>query len=214
MTRLVGRTGRNAVSLAAAALVLAACGGGGDGVTIGDPSPGTVAPTTTSAPPATSAPAATSDPAPSASATTPERTTPAADRCHTSEVSVAFGPQDAGAGSRMSTVVLTNTGARTCTVYGYGGLQLLDASKRALPNGLTREASPAPVLLRVAPGGKVYKDFRFGVIPTGSQQCPTPAYARITPPDETDNQLVPWTFGTVCGDVQGRSYQRTSTELS
>jgi hypothetical protein len=70
------------------------------------------------------------------------------------------------------------------------------------------------VLLRVAPGGKVYKDFRFGVIPSGSEKCPTPAYAQITPPDETDNRLVPWTLGTVCGDVMGRSYQRTSTEIS
>jgi Protein of unknown function (DUF4232) len=210
VTRLVGRTGRYALALTAAALVLAACGGG-DGITIGDPSPGTGAPTTTAAP-------ATSDPgAPSATAappTTPEQTTPSTDRCHTSEVSVAFGPEDAGAGSRMSTVILTNTSTRTCTVYGYGGLQLLDAGKHALPNGLTREASPAPVLLRVAPGGKVYKDFRFGVVPSGSEKCPAPAYVRITPPDETDNRLVPWTLGTVCGDVLGRSYQRTSTEIS
>ncbi len=211
VTRLATRTGRYLVPAIAAALLVAACGGGGDGITIGNPAPtGTTlpAPTTTPAPGASGAPA-TSPPA----ATTPEQSTPSTDRCHTSEVAVTLGPEDAGAGNRMSAVVLQNISRRTCTVYGYGGLQLLDPAKRPLPNGLTRDPSPAPVLLRVAPGGKVYKDFRFGVVP-GAQKCTTPAWVQITPPDETDNHLERWPYGTVCGPVMGRSYQRTSTVVS
>jgi hypothetical protein len=210
VTRLVGRAGRYVLSGAAAALLLTACGGGGDGVTIGAPgasapAPGSSAPTTA---PATTAPT------PGASATTPEQTTPSTDRCHTSEVSVAFGPEDAAAGNRMGTVVLRNTSSRTCTVFGYGGLQLLDAARKPLPNGLTRDPSPAPVLLRLSPGAKAYKDFRFGVVPSGSGTCPTPAYAQVTPPDETDNLLVRWPYGPVCGAVMGRSYQHTSAVAS
>jgi hypothetical protein len=122
-------------------------------------------------------------------------------------VRVTFGPEDAGAGQRMGAVILQNISNRTCTVFGYGGLQLLDAQQRPLPIGLTREP-PAPTLLRLAPGGKVEKDIRFTVIPSGDGTCPVPASAQVTPPDETDHQVVPWPYGPVCGAaVMGRAYR-------
>ncbi|HEV7656982.1 MAG TPA: DUF4232 domain-containing protein [Mycobacteriales bacterium] len=210
MTRFVGRAGRYALPIAAAALLLAACGGKDDGITIGAPSasaPTSIA--TTAAP--TTAPDSTS---PRSAPTTPEQSTPSTDRCHTSEVSLAFGPEDAAAGSRMGTVILTNTSKRTCTVFGYGGLQVQDAQGKALSIALTRDATPAPVLLRLAPGAKAYKDFRFGAVPSGTGACPTPASAAITPPDETDNHVVTWPYGPVCDDIQGRAYQHTSVVAS
>jgi hypothetical protein len=109
----------------------------------------------------------------------------------------------------MGAVILRNIGNRTCTVFGYGGLQLLDAQQRPLPIGLTREPAPAPALLRVAPGGKVDKDIRFTVVPSGNGKCPVPTSARVTPPDETDHQVVPWPYGPVCGAVMGRAYRQS-----
>jgi hypothetical protein len=204
VTRLVGRTGRYALSVSAAVLVLAACGDRGDGVTIADPAPSTAtaAPTTTSSAPGSGRPSTAPSP--------PEQPTPSTDRCHTAELAVAFGPEQAGAGQRMGSVILQNVSTRTCTVYGYGGLQLLDAQKRPLPNGLTREPTPLPTLQSVPPGGKVSKDISFTVIPSGAETCPTPTWAQVTPPDETGNQVEHWPYGPVCGAVKGRAYRQST----
>jgi hypothetical protein len=122
---------------------------------------------------------------------------------------MTFGPLEAGAGQRMGVVILRNISKRTCTVYGYGGLQLLDAHQQPLPIGLTREPIPPPTLLRVPPGGKVDKDIRFTVIPSDTEKCPSPAAAQVTPPDETDHLVGPWPYGPVCGAVMGRAYRQS-----
>jgi hypothetical protein len=216
LTRLAARSGRYLVPGIAAALLLAACGGSGDGTTIGTAAPpgSSAATTATPAPPAdtgSSTPAPTPTPTPTSSSSGSEGSAPATDRCHTGEFTAAFGPADAGASNRNATVVLTNRGGRTCTVFGYGGLQPLDAAGKPITTlTLTRVNPPAPALLRVAPGGKVYKGIHWTVIPSPGEKCSVPASAQVTPPDETDHITLTWPFGGVCGTIDGRPYTRTA----
>jgi hypothetical protein len=209
LTRLASRPGRYLIPGIAAALLLAGCGGG-DGTTIGDP-----VPTSTSVTAPTSAAPTGADTTP-ATGTTPaaptgsEGSAPATDRCHTGEFTAVFGPVDAGASNRNAAVILTNRGGRTCTVFGYGGLQPLDAAAKPITTlTLTRVTPPAPALLRVAPGGKVYKDLHWTVIPGPGEKCSSPASAQVTPPDETDHITLKWPYGTVCGTIDGRPYTKT-----
>ncbi|HST65399.1 MAG TPA: DUF4232 domain-containing protein [Mycobacteriales bacterium] len=217
MTRLPARAGRYLLPGIAVALLLAACGGG-DGTTIGAPAPtstGATAPSTATSDPGTVATptgGSENDPTtPAASPTASEGSAPATSRCHTGEFTAAFGPVDAGAGNRNATVVLTNKGGRTCTVFGYGGLQPLDAAGKPIPTlTLTRDKSRTPTLLRVAPGGKVYKPIHWTVIPSTGEKCSTPASAQVTPPDETDHITLTWSFGVVCGTIDGRPYANSA----
>jgi uncharacterized protein DUF4232 len=208
LTRLAARTGRYLVPGIAAALLLAACGGDGDGTTIGTAAP-SVTPPTSAAPTSAATSTGTSETGPTAPASS-EGSAPATDRCHTGEFTAAFGPEDAGAGNRNASVVLTNKGGRTCTVFGYGGLQPLDAAGKPITTLTLTRVNPPPALLRVAPGGKVYKGIHWAVIARTGQKCVSPVSAQVTPPDETDHITLKWPFGTVCGTIDGRPYTTTA----
>ena len=68
------------------------------------------------------------------------------ERCHTGGLAAGLVPGSPGAGQRAATLVLRNTGARTCTIEGYGGIGLYDPAGRALPTRQLRLGTPAPGL--------------------------------------------------------------------
>jgi Protein of unknown function (DUF4232) len=199
------------VVVGAAALV-AAAGCGGDGTTIGS-----APPSSTSVGTPLPGPTESADPSVSTSAAPkpPPQTTSGAGststRCHTSELAASFKSGDAGAGNRYATLTLTNKSAHTCTIYGYGGLQPLDRANKQLPITLIRDPGHAPTLVRLAAGASVGRTIHWGVVPSGTQtSCPTPAYASIIPPDETDPLTVAWSLGQVCGGrIDGVPYGTT-----
>ena len=127
-------------------------------------------------------------------------------RCHTSELGLAFGPVDAGAGQRHGTVLLQNESSRRCTIFGFGGLQVLDAARRPLPVALSRVGSP-PTLVRFGPRSNVIgKTITWGAIPAGVT-CVRPVYVLVTPPDETAPLTARWPYGPVCGGrIAGFAY--------
>jgi hypothetical protein len=205
-------------TLLAAAALIAVAGCNADGSTGGTALPvgESSAPTTAAAPTTTAAPTPAARPAsPSASsapsaAPSASRAAPVSTRCHTSELTASFGRVDPGAGQRYATIVLGNRSGRTCTVYGYGGMQPLDSAKRQLPVMLTRVRSRRPTLVRLAPGSQVSKLIHWTVVPSGAQECPRPAYAAVTPPDETDPIVIAWPFEEVCGGrIDGFPYGAT-----
>jgi len=134
------------------------------------------------------------------------------DRCHTSELAGSLGAETAGAGQRYATLILRNTGGRTCTVHGYGGLGLAGAGGAALPTKQVRTGGPTTTV-QLAPGATTRSELHWGAVngpgdsPAGDCQA-TPTTLRVIPPDETDPLSVAWTFGPVCegGTIEQHPY--------
>ncbi|MDA3625947.1 DUF4232 domain-containing protein [Saccharopolyspora sp. WRP15-2] len=136
-------------------------------------------------------------------------------RCHTSMLNGSLQNADAGAGQRYAELTLTNNSGETCTLYGYGGMQLVDSSGRALPTNAERTPNPGPSMITLAPGASASATLHWTVVPTGDEptdgQCqPTPARLQVIPPDETDALPVAWNSGPVCGGgtIDGSAYHQ------
>lgn len=120
---------------------------------------------------------------------------------------------DAGAGNRFAELVVTNTSGKTCSLYGYGGLEFFDANGKPNPTDLVRTPNPGPSLVTLAPGDTAAKKLRWGVVPTGDEPvtgpCQPPSVGiRVIPPDDTRSFDVSYDFGSVCagGHVEGSAY--------
>ncbi len=213
---------RSAVVLLAAPLALAACSSNGGGGKTATP-PATQLP----APPSATAGSPTTDPAATTPATTDPSTTdasttdastgtttaapsgtpastaapsavPVTPRCHTSQLSATAGDGQGAAGTIYLTIVLSNTSGETCTLDGYPGMGLLDASRRPLPTTVVRGGGmlppSRPSLVRLPPAAKASYSLTYSDVPTGgasaATQCPTASSAYVTPPDERDPLLL------------------------
>jgi Protein of unknown function (DUF4232) len=125
------------------------------------------------------------------------------DRCHTADLTAALHNLDPAAGSRYARVVLTNRTSSTCRVYGYGGVQLLDAARHSLPTHQVRYRGTPPHLVLLQPGASVSSLLHWSPLPDGTENqtgpCqPTPTYLLVTPPDETQPITVPWSSSEAC----------------
>ncbi len=123
-------------------------------------------------------------------------------RCHTSQLSVSFRPGEPGAGQRYATLVLTNH-SKTCSVYGYVGIQLLNAQRLPLPTNVVRNRTQPPRQVVLSPGQSAFSALHWTVVngpgePSDRQCEPTPSYIEVTPPDEMDFLLTRWDGGYVC----------------
>ncbi len=123
----------------------------------------------------------------------------AAGRCRTGELRARVGRVDAGAGQRYAPLVLTNTSAKDCWVYGFVGLVMFDGNGDALRTRVRREnLQPRRVTLR--PGGGAHARIHWTVVPgKGESTCPSAARLMIIPPDEVAHLEIPFA-ATVCGD--------------
>lgn len=164
------------------------------------PPAGTLTPTsgtTTSVPPTSQNPPKPTSP------TTEQPSASASNRCTAATLAGTVQPSDSAAGNRYAKLVVTNTGTTPCTLYGYGGLQLIAADGSPLPTSTSRDEAPGPSLVTLAPGATAAKNLHWGVVPTGGEpvdtHCqPEPQAVRVIPPDETEPFTVAWSFGPVC----------------
>jgi uncharacterized protein DUF4232 len=134
-------------------------------------------------------------------------------RCTADLLTGSVNPRDAAAGSRYATLTVTNKSNQVCTLWGFGGLELLDVAKAAVPTLAERDLDPAPNLVTLRPGASAAKNLRWGVIATGDEPtdgpCQPPAAGvRVLPPDETEPFEVDFDFGSVCagGRIQTSAY--------
>lgn len=208
------------IALAGATLpvLLAACGSTGSQAT--SPTGNEVASDTATATStaATDAPAArtpatspTSPPS-SASATQTAHPTPATtSRCHTSDLSAALGAKS-GTGQMTVPVVYTNTSDHTCTMYGFGGVDLHGPQYPTYgPVYSLRRQQAAPLKVALAPGGHAHVTITY-LLNRGqaARSAPwRPAYLLITPPDETTSLRVAWTTGDAVLRQDGATHPGT-----
>ncbi|HEV8555876.1 MAG TPA: DUF4232 domain-containing protein [Actinophytocola sp.] len=147
----------------------------------------------------------------SSTTTVPPSTSPGVPRCSAATLSGTIQPADAGAGNRYATLVVT--AKSRCTLYGYGGLQLVDTQGKPTPTNLVRTPNPGPALVTLQPGQTAHKTLHWTVVPTGDEPVtgpcePSSAGATVIPPDETQPFTVIYEFGPVCdhGRIEGSAY--------
>jgi hypothetical protein len=203
---------RHKLTVAGVAVValgtLAACGN--DTPNAAAPQTVTVTQTTASNPPSSG----TSSSSGSSAAERPESIkNDATPRCSPATLKGEVTDADAGAGNRYAKLVVTNTGKATCTLYGYGGLALTNASGAAMPTKLTRTLDPKAVLVTLQPGQKASKNLHWGAVADGTESTSGPCEPESTgitviPPDETESFTVKYNFGSVCehGTIDGSAY--------
>ncbi len=133
--------------------------------------------------------------------------------CRASGLQAALVRPDAGAGQRYAMIRLTNRSAKACVVYGYGGLQLLNAARHALPTRVHR-VPPTPGRVTLPPGASATSALHWTAVPGAGEPTtgacePTPSFALVTPPDETTSLTVPWTMGPACqhGAMEQQPYR-------
>ena len=202
----MARHSRLCAVAALAIVALSGCGARPDAA--GDTSPRLT--TTTSPSPA---PLASSVTAPTP-ATGGESSPPAQEnRCTAAMLTGTIEPQNAAAGHRYVTLVVRNKSQQVCTLWGYGGVDLLDASKNVLPTQAERTLGPVPTLVRLRPGAAAGKMLHWGVVATGDEPadgpCQPPASGiNVIPPDETAPFEVDFEFGPVCdhGRIETSAY--------
>lgn len=116
-------------------------------------------------------------------------------RCQPGQLSAALGSLGAATGHVGVQVVLRNVSDIPCHLYGFPGLQLLNASGAALPTithwgGSFLFPALSPHLVGLAPGQKASFDLAYVDIPVGNpppsyqQACPAAATLAIIPPDD------------------------------
>ncbi|HXM58949.1 MAG TPA: DUF4232 domain-containing protein [Candidatus Dormibacteraeota bacterium] len=119
------------------------------------------------------------------------------DRCHTGQLQVGFVTSQGAAGHIFLTFRMTDAGQATCWMYGFVGMQMLDASGRSLPtrvlrNGGAFAGQAGPTRFDVPPGRSATFDVAYGDVQVGNETtCPEAARLIVTPPDEFDHVTIP-----------------------
>lgn len=114
-------------------------------------------------------------------------------RCRTDALSARLGRQDPGAGNVYAPLVLTNTSAQTCWVYGFVGLIMFDGNGDALRTRVRREdIRPQRVVLK--PRASAHALLHWVTVETGAEKrCPASARLMIIAPDEVAHLEIPFT---------------------
>ncbi len=117
-------------------------------------------------------------------------------------------------GQRYAALGLTNKSDRSCTIYGYPGLQLLDAYGRNRPTRTHWDQSTRPTRLVVRPGQTVWALLHWTVVQAedeAANDCaPDPAVLRVIPPDESTQLSMAFGAGRLCqhGDISVGAFRR------
>lgn len=123
----------------------------------------------------------------------------AAPRCHTGDLSLRLTGGGEGAGQRYTGLVLTNTSAHPCTLFGYVGVGMIGPGG-PISTHLIRDGG-ASRHITVHPGGSAATSLHWTAVPADDEKpsCPPkPTTIEVTPPDETTQLTAPWPYGGLC----------------
>jgi hypothetical protein len=169
-----------------AALVLAGCGSSSSGGPAAPPTSVTVTtPPPTHSHSATPTPltSPTSTPTPSASATH----SASASACSSSNLKLSLGIGQGTAGTSYQVLVLTNTGASACTLFGYPGVSFVDSSGAIIGLPASR-GKGTEATITLAAGGAANALSRqpdAGNFPPAACKMKTADRVRVYPPNQT-----------------------------
>jgi hypothetical protein len=155
-------------------------------------------------------PAEAASPSPSAAAPSPGSATSAPsnagtpDRCHTAGLAVTPAGRTGAAGTIVDTYRLANQTTAPCVVFGFAGMQMLDAAGAPIPTRMVRlggmfsqQAGPSRFTLQ--PGAAASFQAAWSDVPHGSEgPCPQSSRLEVTPPDEFDHVILAVTIAP-CG---------------
>jgi hypothetical protein len=134
----------------------------------------------------------------------PASTTVANPTCRPSQLHIALFGSEGAAGTIELTFSLTNTSTMLCTMHGYPGMELLDASGGNLATVVTRGGgltfeNVAVTDVSLAPGQTAYFNLGHGDVPVGTTSCSVASQVEITPPNDTSLAVVPVPQIDACG---------------
>jgi hypothetical protein len=115
-----------------------------------------------------------------------------------------YEPKGAAGSAQDAALGLTNAGSKTCTVYGYPGMRLIDSNGHERESKVIRERNVPPKTVAVAPGSTAWSHMSWETLPdTFEQGLPrkcgfTVDQVQVTPPDETTQVVVKRRLGGVC----------------
>jgi hypothetical protein len=122
-------------------------------------------------------------------------------RCHTAEMTAGFGSDGGGvpdmhADQTTAAIWLKNTSGRTCTLYGFPGVDITNNLAPHSPWSLAR-SSKAPTKVTLKPG--THTTFTITLLPvrSGAAQADQvqPGALLITPPNEKQHFTLKWPYG-------------------
>jgi hypothetical protein len=137
-------------------------------------------------------------------------------RCHSSQLRVKLGWAEGALGHIGELVSFENVSATTCALYGYPGLQMLDAGGKPIQTqvlrGIAYTVPSVPErVVSLSPGHEA--SFHLGydnATGYGSESCPISARVEVTPPNAYEPITVVWRMqpyggGTIqhlrCGQI-------------
>jgi hypothetical protein len=109
---------------------------------------------------------------------------------------VSFAGSEGAAGTIVDTLRMTNIGQSACTLYGFVGMLMLDASGRPLTTRVVRNGGifstqAGPSRFVVQPGATATLQAAWSDAPHGSETvCSAAARLEVTPPDEYDQRVI------------------------
>jgi len=74
--------------------------------------------------------------------------------CSTSNLRITLGAGGAAAGTDFTVLDFTNSGAASCTLYGFPGVSLINSSGAQIGAAATRNPAKASTLVTLAPGAE------------------------------------------------------------
>ena len=127
-----------------------------------------------------------------------QRAAAVAPRCATSALTVWLGiPGDGAAGSTYFQLELSNTSARTCTLYGFPGVSAVGPGGHQLGRAAARDHADATHLVTLRPGTTAHVLLRIADVANFPAASCDPANAvalRVFPPNDFRSAEVPFSF--------------------
>jgi Domain of unknown function (DUF4232) len=110
-------------------------------------------------------------------------------RCRQAQLGLAQPQSTGAAGSVRLRFVFTNVSSSTCKLYGFAGMQLLNARGQVQPTYIQRGSSavvpPEPeadVVMTPGQHGSFYAG--YSDVPIGGQACRVSTFVEVTPPND------------------------------